>query len=62
MYDLHSERILTLDPGFTNILKLSTDGKTLVSGSASSGILIWDWEKVKKRVIGDYRVPNEIDN
>ena len=62
MYDLPSERMLTLDPGFTNILKLSTDGKVLVSGSASGGILIWDWERVKKRVISDYRVPNEIDN
>ncbi len=39
MYDLPSERMLTLDPGFTNILKLSTDGKVLVSGSASGGIL-----------------------
>ena len=48
MYDLRSERMLTLDMGFTSILKLSTNGKTLVSGSASSGILIWDWEKISQ--------------
>ena len=46
MYDLRSERMLTLDTGFTNILKLFANGKKFVSGSNSSGILVWDWEKV----------------
>ena len=47
MYDLRSERMLTLDTGFTNILKLFANGKTLVSGSKFAGILVWDWETLK---------------
>ena len=49
MYDLRSERMLTLDAGFTSILKLSTNGKMLVS-RASGGILIWDWERIAEMV------------
>ncbi|MDE0638660.1 MAG: hypothetical protein OXI43_22700 [Candidatus Poribacteria bacterium] len=53
LYDLHTDRLITINEDYTSLLKLSTENNMLISGSESGEILIWDWEKVKKRIIND---------
>ena len=52
LWDVRTGGLLSTHTGhtrWTDVLKFSTDGKTLVSGSFWDGtILLWDWETLKK--------------
>ena len=50
LYDLHSDKLITINTQFTSIVKLSVENNLLISGRDSGVILIWDWEKVQQRL------------
>ena len=51
LYDMHTDKLITINKDYTSILKLSVDNNILISGSQSGEILVWDWEKVQQRLM-----------
>lgn len=53
LYDMHTDRLTTINQDYTSILNLSVDNNILISGSESGEILVWDWEKVQQRLMNN---------
>ena len=51
LYDLHADKLITINSDFTSILKISVDNNLLISGRESGDILVWDWQKLQKRLM-----------
>lgn len=51
LYDMHTDKLVTINPDYTSMLKLSVDNNLLISGRESGEILVWDWEKLQKRLM-----------
>ncbi len=50
LYELQTERLITINQDYTSLLKLSVVDNLLISVSRYDEILIWDWQKVLERL------------
>ena len=50
LYELQTDRLITINQDYTNLLKLSVDENLLISGRGSGEILIWNWQKVLEQL------------
>ena len=48
VYNIDSERFLTLSQDYTGALRLSPENNTLVTYSWDGDIVLWDWQKIQK--------------